>query len=71
MADPDYPGAICSACGQVHGRRSPGIATWSRGRCDICGGLDWLTEPRDFGHLRDSWKAAAQEGVIRAPRCAP
>ena len=65
MADPDYPGLICSACGQRHGRRSPSCATWNRGRCDVCGDLDWLTEPRDFGHLRDSWKAAAQERLSR------
>jgi hypothetical protein len=56
MVDPDYPAYICADCGQSHGRRPVGIATWHMGICDLCGRPEMVTEPRDFGHLKDSWK---------------
>ena len=57
MTAPTYPGFICAPCGEKHGRHAIGRhgATWHRERCDICGKLDWLTEPRDFGSLRETW----------------
>jgi len=57
---PDYPGVICATCGKTHGRRGhAGTATtWYPGTCDICGAYGDVTEPRDFGHLKPTWKAA-------------
>ena len=52
-----YPAAICADCGEKHGRRSCGPATWSLGICDICRTTAPLTQPRDFEHLREGWKA--------------
>lgn len=62
-----YPKEICLTCGQKHGRRSCGIATWTVGVCDLCGKEDMLTEPRDFGHLKDSWKEEnhAKSAIVR------
>lgn len=61
MADLEYPAWVCGDCGQKHGRRSAGICTFHIGECDICGRVEMVTEPRDYGHLKDSWKAAAEQ----------
>ena len=52
---PPYPDWICFPCGQAYGRGGPDghIATWHEGTCDICGQSASVTEPRDFGHLRE------------------
>lgn len=52
----NYPDWICIDCGLAHGRRNPHIATWHRDRCDVCGTWTEVTEPRDFGRLKDTWK---------------
>ena len=53
-----YPAWICLPCGQRHGRRIPGEATWHPDTCGVCGREDVpVTEPRDFGHLRPGWDA--------------
>lgn len=58
-----YSDYICAECGTAHGRRSSGPATtWHYGTCDVCGRPEMVTEPRDFGHLRDSWRTAANAG---------
>lgn len=60
-----YPAQICNGCGLQHGRRDCGIATWYPGTCDICGEHAFVTEPRDFGHLKPGWEAlvkTAKEG---------
>lgn len=62
MADPEYPAWICGDCGLKHGRRPAGICTIHMGECDICGRAEMVTEPRDYGHLKASWREAA---VIR------
>ena len=54
-----YPTWICASCGCLHGNRPsphPIGATWHFGECDVCGdcGVE-VTEPRDFGHLREGW----------------
>jgi hypothetical protein len=54
----DYPDVICKQCGDTHGRRSLGVATWYAGTCNICGQYKLVTEPRDFGHLNNSWREA-------------
>jgi hypothetical protein len=32
------------------------MATWHEGECGVCGLASMVTEPRDFGHLKDGWK---------------
>ena len=54
-----YPDWICDECGRLHGKRPEGNpygATYHIGECGVCGtgGVD-VTEPRDFGHLREGW----------------
>jgi hypothetical protein len=57
---PDYyPDWICSSCGNRYGRRLAGIATWHFGQCGLCGTEASVTEPRDWGHLRDGWREQA------------
>lgn len=55
---PEYPKQICQDCGEQWGRGFPEdhIATWSTGRCDLCRRVDFVTEPRDFGHLKSGWE---------------
>jgi hypothetical protein len=53
----DYPTWLCWPCGELYGNRQCGVATWHTGICGICGSRVSVTEPRDFGHLKDdSWK---------------
>lgn len=51
-----YPTWICGDCGRLYGRRTPGIATYHINNCDVCGRLLFVTEPRDFGHLKPGWQ---------------
>jgi hypothetical protein len=54
-----YPDWICDECGRLHGKRPEGNpygATYHFGTCDLCGHSTDVTEPRDWGHLRDSWQ---------------
>lgn len=72
----DYPNWICSDCGNKYGRRECGVATWHPSTCEICGEDNvYVTEPRDFGHLKDAWDkvkkhdpncAVVRQGNIRA-----
>lgn len=54
--DVDQPGQVCYSCGTKHGFFRPGICTWSRDVCDVCGTEQSVTEPRDFGYLAKGWK---------------
>jgi len=36
------------------------MATWHKNTCDICGDEASVTEPRDYGHLKDTWIKAAE-----------
>jgi hypothetical protein len=49
-----YPAWICLPCGEAHGRGMPDhhVATWHMGACGICGDSTFVTEPRDFRHLK-------------------
>ena len=54
-----YPSWICHPCGMKHGKRKPregDTATYHTGTCGVCGQRKPVTEPRDFGHLKDTWK---------------
>ena len=50
-----YPAWVCRPCGWQHGRfpKMDRISAWHEGTCGICGQRGPVTEPRDFGHLRD------------------
>lgn len=53
-----YPDWICSECGKLHGKRPEGNpygATYHQGTCGVCKKEKEVTEPRDFGHLRNGW----------------
>lgn len=52
----EYPVWVCTPCGQKYGRAAVGVATWHMGTCDVCGEKAGVTEPRDYGHLKDNWK---------------
>jgi len=45
-----------------HGNKKCGVATWHKNTCDICGDEASVTEPRDYGHLKDTWIKAAVKG---------
>lgn len=51
-----YPAWVCARCGTDFGRKKCGIATWHHGTCGVCLKDASVTEPRDFGHLRDDWR---------------
>jgi hypothetical protein len=53
-----YPDWICNSCGSLYGKRPDGNpygATYHLDACDICGLHGDVTEPRDFGHLKEGW----------------
>jgi hypothetical protein len=54
-----YPQWICMDCGLKHGKREPGLACWNVDKCDVCGEIKPCTEPRDFGHLKETFKSLA------------
>lgn len=60
----DYPVFICFDCGRRHGKghHNNNIMTVHLGVCDICKRYTSVTEPRDFGHLRETWKDAVKQG---------
>jgi hypothetical protein len=53
-----YPDWICPDCGKLYGRGWPKghVGTFHNGACDLCGVQAYVTEPRDYGHLRDGWR---------------
>jgi hypothetical protein len=53
----DYPQWICRDCGVKHGKKQINghVSTWHNGTCDICKAEREVTEPRDFGHLKEGW----------------
>jgi len=55
MKDREYPSWVCATCGLKYGNRPAGVSTWHIGECGICNGNHPVTEPRDFGHLKEEW----------------
>jgi len=49
-----YPDWICRPCGFAYGRfpKEDHVSTYHQGTCDVCGESASVTEPRDFGHMR-------------------
>lgn len=65
MGRKPYPDWICNDCGRAHGKRPEGNpygATYHMGKCGICGEDREVTEPRDWGHLREGW------GSLKIPK---
>lgn len=58
--DNDYPVWVCVPCGVKFGKnvQETRISTFHIGVCDVCGKEDAVTEPRDFGYLKDNWRDA-------------
>lgn len=57
IAEKPYPDWICAPCGWKYGNRDCDISTWHPDTCGVCGEKCSVTEPRDFGHLRRTWRA--------------
>lgn len=58
-ADNDYyPAWVCIDCGNKYGRGYPDghCCTVHNGTCGLCGQTKPVTEPRDFGHLKQGWR---------------
>ena len=51
----DYPQWVCGDCGSRYGNKPCGISTWHNDICGVCGNTRPVTEPRDFGHLKQEW----------------
>jgi len=54
--DFSQPAWVCSDCGNKYGYHECGIATWHEDTCGVCGQKKIVTEPRDFGYLKEGWK---------------
>lgn len=56
MGAATQPSQVCGDCGKKYGlgKMNEG-ATWSMGRCVVCGATAGVTEARDFGRLRNDW----------------
>lgn len=67
MEEREYPKWVCRDCGEAHGRSSVHIATFHDDTCGVCGEFKSCTEPRDFGHLYDSWKDHPQRVSYPVP----
>jgi hypothetical protein len=67
MAQSKYPAWVCHMCGMQHGNWYQAeeyigplnhCSTWHTGTCDVCKDVKVpVTEPRDYGHLRDTWNS--------------
>lgn len=53
MNQPDW---VCHDCGTKYGRGECGIATWHTDTCGVCGKETAVTEPRDYGYLKEGWE---------------
>jgi hypothetical protein len=53
----EYPAWVCLDCGRKYGKHDVGVATWHEDTCGICGRVTGVTEARDFGCLREGWRA--------------
>jgi hypothetical protein len=62
-----YPSWTCKECGLKHGSGQRAVSCWHFGQCDVCGILDVVTEPRDFGHFRN-WNNTTKNPNIYASK---
>lgn len=61
----DYPTWICHKCGDKFGRRACGVSTWHVDICGICGDSTMVTEPSDFGFLKDGWDKHTNDALVK------
>lgn len=53
----NQPGWVCLDCGKKHGAgKGNDICTVHEGTCGVCGKTKAVSEPRDFGYLREGWE---------------
>jgi len=52
------PEWVCADCGVRYGKRigTDRRSTWHVETCGVCGNETMVTEPRDFGNLREEWR---------------
>jgi hypothetical protein len=44
-----YPNWVCQDCGRKASKgKQFKVSTWSKSKCDVCGQIKDVTEPRDF-----------------------
>jgi len=46
----EYPYQICFECGDAYGNHTGCASTMHEGKCQVCGKIAIVTEPRDFGY---------------------
>jgi hypothetical protein len=65
MKKQDYPQWVCSTCGNKYGHGYPEghVCTMHYGLCGVCGKEAVVTEPRDYGHLKDGWQNHKKESA--------
>lgn len=62
-----YPAWVCWDCGKQYGKRVPWLSTWNVDTCGVCGETKDVTEPRDFGHLKEGWQERAKRQETDVP----
>lgn len=51
MKKKKYPDWVCFKCGiNASNGKSFTVSTYHEGKCDVCGKIKSVTEPRDFYH---------------------
>jgi hypothetical protein len=55
--DKAQPVWVCGPCGVLYGMRKLGVSTWHPDVCGVCSKNVPVTEARDFGYLREGWRA--------------
>ena len=59
-----YPEWICYDCGEKYGRQSIGFHAKGRnGECEICGISKTVTEPHNYGWLKNGWQQMALQSM--------
>jgi hypothetical protein len=52
------PSWVCQHCGKKYGQKPrEGVSTWHYGECNVCHNHASVTEPRDFGYLKQGWQS--------------
>jgi hypothetical protein len=52
------PEVVCNGCGTLFGRymRPDRVSSYWMDTCGVCGKHMAVTEPRDFGYLKEGWE---------------
>jgi hypothetical protein len=62
MTEKPYPEWVCYECGLKYGKHVglDRVVSYHLNQCGVCGKVCSVTEPRDFGHLKDGWEHEPQ-----------